>query len=170
MLVSQSVCRSVGHITPSLKPWKMAKFAEICCSDSLKSKAKSWPIDASRVVQELSKSCPRVIQSCPELSRVTQSCPEPLRVTRKKWETDRWMDGRRDTPSYRDARTHLKTSNGRGRWWKIFPQIDSLDAQWKDELNKPRLKFGAFSVVIWWPWFVSANSEDCQNLKLARYF
>ena len=63
-----------------------------------------------RVVQ----NCARVAQSCLELLRVVQSCPELLRVaiiqtkTNGGWTdgpTDRWMD----TPSYRDARTHLKS-------------------------------------------------------------
>ena len=110
----------------------------------------------------------RLGENCPVWNHRSSTPSGPLPKNGRL--TDGRTDGRRDTPSYRDARTHLKTSNGRGRWWKIFPQIDSLDAQWKDKLNKPSLKFGAFSVVIWWPWFVSANSEDCQNLKLARYF
>ena len=57
---------------------------------------------------------PRVVQSCAELLRVNQSCENPKKT--KKWGTDRRTDGPTDrptdqwtdTPSYRDARTHLK--------------------------------------------------------------
>ena len=31
---------------------------------------------------------------------------------------DGWMDGRTDRPSYRDAMTHLKTTNKEGSWFK----------------------------------------------------
>ena len=46
-----------------------------------------------------------------EVSRVAQCRSELLRVARKKTgdrQTDRPTKGRTDTPSYRDARTHLK--------------------------------------------------------------
>ena len=79
------------------------------CPRNVQELSKSYP----RVVPEWSQSGPRVVpewsQSCPELSRVVQSYPKLPRVTqRKKRGTDRRTDGSRDTPSYRDARTHLK--------------------------------------------------------------
>ena len=82
--------------------------------ESQKNKAKSCPIDASRVVLELSKSCPRVVlelsrgvQRRPEVSRVVQSCQEPLRVTQsysELREKKRGTDRPTDRPT--DGRTH----------------------------------------------------------------
>ena len=77
-------------------------------SVDLENKAKSCPIDASRVVQELSTSCPEVsrgVQRCPELSRVAHSRSELPRVTqscenKNGGQTDRPTDGRTD------GRTH----------------------------------------------------------------
>ena len=62
-----------------------------CLCDPFINKAKSWPIDVSRVVQ-----------SCAELPRVTQSFDNPM-----DGRTDQWTD----IPFYRVTRMYLKMQN-----------------------------------------------------------
>ena len=75
--------------------------------------------ELSRIVPELSRIVPELSRIVPELSRVVQSCPEleSLRVAiiETKKTGDRRTDGRTDTASYRDARTHLKTISSRNK-------------------------------------------------------
>ena len=56
----------------------------------------------------------RCIQSCPDLPRVSI-----IQTTKKGGRTDQRTNGRTDTPSYRDARTHLNMWWNKNQTWVI---------------------------------------------------
>ena len=81
-----------------MRPWAKKRPADISCHRSAGAHIKHVKLISLYFLR-----C-----KCFIPPRITKALPTDGRTDGP---TDGWMDGRTDTPSYRDARTHLKKNN-----------------------------------------------------------